>query len=213
MNNKGFFITGTDTGVGKTFFTSILLQKFNYDYWKPIQTGTFIDNDTLNLKKILSSNYIKFYKSSYSLNKPLSPHLASKYQNILINMNKIKKPKSFKPLIVEGAGGVLVPLNKNKLMIDLIKKIKFPVIIISKSILGTINHTLMTIEILKKNKVNIFGVVLNNIKKKKEGDDNAKSIEDFGKVKVLLKIPFLKDINKKKIVNISKKKSFDIFKL
>tara|TARA_B100000029_G_scaffold480423_1_gene528443 strand:- start:10288 stop:10833 length:546 start_codon:yes stop_codon:yes gene_type:complete len=168
MNNKGFFITGTDTGVGKTFFTSILLQKFNYDYWKPIQTGTFIDNDTLNLKKILSSNYIKFYKSSYSLNKPLSPHLASKYQNILINMNKIKKPKSFKPLIVEGAGGVLVPLNKNKLMIDLIKKIKFPVIIISKSILGTINHTLMTIEILKKNKVNIFGVVLNNIKKKKK---------------------------------------------
>ena len=211
--NKGFFITGSDTGVGKTFFSSILLQKFNYDYWKPIQTGSYIDNDTLNLKKILNSNLINFHKSNYSLKKPLSPHLAAKYKNITININNFKKPKTFKPLIVEGAGGILVPLNKNKLMIDLIKKIKFPVIIISKSILGTINHTLMTIEILKKNKVNIFGVVLNNIKKKKEGDENAKSIQDFGGIKVLVKIPAIKKINKEKILNIGMKKSFNVFKL
>ena len=211
--NKGFFITGSDTGVGKTLFSSILLQKFNYDYWKPIQTGNFIDNDTLNLKKILNSNHIKFHKCSYSLKKPLSPHLASKYQNIIININKIRKPKTFKPLIVEGAGGILVPLNKKKLIIDLIKKFRLPVIIVSKSILGTINHTLMTIEILKKNKINIFGVVLNNIKKKKEGDENAKSIEYFGKTKVLVKIPSIKNISKKKILNLSNKKSFNKFKL
>ena len=128
-------------------------------------------------------------------------------------MKKIKKPNSKTPMIIEGAGGILVPLNKNNLIIDLIKKFKLPVIIVSNSVLGTINHTLMTIEILKKNKINIFGIVLNNIKNKIEGDNHAKSIEQYGNVKVLEKISFFKDLNKKKIISLSKKTSFNVFKL
>ena len=128
-------------------------------------------------------------------------------------MKKIKKPNSKIPMIIEGAGGILVPLNKNNLIIDLIKKFKLPVIIVSNSVLGTINHTLMTIEILKKNKINIFGIVLNNIKNKIEGDNHAKSIEQYGNVKVLEKISFFKDLNKKKIISLSKKTSFNVFKL
>ena len=95
----------------------------------------------------------------------------------------------------------------------MIKKFKLPVIVISKSILGTINHTLMTLELLKKNKIKVFGVVLNNIKNKKEGNDNAISIESFGNIKVLARISSINNINKKKIENLSKKKFMSVFKI
>ena len=213
MSKKGFFITGTDTGVGKTFFSSILMKKYNFDYWKPIQTGKFIENDTFYIKQNIGIEKNRLHKPIYSFKKPLSPHLASNYEKISINMKKIKKPNSDRPLIIEGAGGILVPLNKKNLLIDLIKKFKFPVIVVSKSILGTINHTLMTLEILKKNKINIFGVILNNIKNKKEGYQNAKSIEDFGNIKVLGQISSINNITKKKIETLSKKKFISEFRL
>ena len=213
INNKGFFITGTDTGVGKTFFSSLLMMKYNFDYWKPLQTGKFIENDTLYIKKYIDLKNNRLHKPIYLFKKPLSPHLAAGYEKIPINMEKIKIPSSNKPLIIEGVGGILVPLNKKSLIIDLIKKFKLPVIVISKSILGTINHTLMTLEILKKNKIKIFGVVLNNIKNKKEGDNNAKSIETFGNVKVLAKISSINVVTKKKIIKLSNKKFINVFKL
>ncbi len=129
------------------------------------------------------------------------------------NLILIKLKCDYPSLIIEGVGGILVPLNKKNLLIDLIKKFKFPVIVVSRSILGTINHTLMTLEILKKNKINIFGVILNNIKNKKEGDENAKSIEDFGNIKVLGQILSINYIAKKKIEALSKKKFINVFKL
>ena len=213
MSKKGFFITGTDTGVGKTFFASILMKKYNFDYWKPIQTGKFTENDTLYIKKKLVIENNRFHKPIYTFKEPLSPHLASRYEKISISIKKIKKPNTIKPLIIEGAGGVLVPLNKKNLIIDLIKKFRLPVIIVSKSILGTINHTLMTLEILKKNKIKVFGVVLNNVKNKKEGNDNAKSIETFGKIKVLTQISSVNPITKKRIETLSKKEFINVFKI
>jgi len=213
MNKKGFFITGTDTGVGKTFFASLLINKYNFDYWKPIQTGKFLENDTLYIKKKIVNKKNILHEPVYSFKKPLSPHLASDYEKISIDIKKIKKPSSKRPLIIEGAGGILVPLNKKNLIIDLIKKFKLPVIVISKSILGTINHTLMTLELLKKNKIKVFGVVLNNIKNKKEGNDNAISLESFGNIKVLARISSINNINKKKIENLSKKKFMSVFKI
>lgn len=213
MNKKGFFITGTDTNVGKTFFSSILIQKFNYDYWKPIQTGKNLENDTLHIEKNTKTIKNRFHKPIYSFIKPLSPHLASNYEKKSINMKKIKKPRSHRPLIIEGVGGILVPLNKKDLLINLIKKFKFPVIVVSKSILGTINHTLMTLEILKKSKINIFGVILNKVKNKKEGDENAKSIEKFGNIKVLGQISSINRVTRKKIEALSKKKFISGFKL
>ena len=213
MSKKGFFITGTDTGVGKTFFASILMKKYNFDYWKPIQTGKFNENDTLYIKKKLGIENNRFHKPIYTFKKPLSPHLASRYEKISISIKKIKKPNTTKPLIIEGAGGVLVPLNKKNLIIDLIKKFRLPVIIVSKSILGTINHTLMTLEILKKNKIKVFGVILNNVKNKKEGNDNAKSIETFGKIKVLTQISSVNPITKKRIETLSKKEFINVFKI
>ena len=128
-------------------------------------------------------------------------------------MKKIKKPRSHRPLIIEGVGGILVPLNKKDLLINLIKKFKLPVIVVSKSILVTINHTLMTLEILKKNKINIFGVILNKVKNKKECDENAKSIEKFGNIKVLGQISSINRVTRKKIEALSKKKFISGFKL
>ena len=205
---KKFFITGTDTSVGKTLFCSILMDKFLYDYWKPIQTGNKNDNDTIYIKKICKIPSNRFYKPAFSFRKSLSPHQAAKYENVSINLNNIKKPITNNPLIIEGIGGILVPLNNKNLIIDLIKKLKFPVIIVSRSTLGTINHTLMTIKILRQNKIKIYGVVLNGIMNKK----NAQSIEHFGKVKVLAQIPFFKKISLKKIKNFTNQNSLKIFK-
>ena len=205
---KKFFITGTDTSVGKTLFCSILMDKFLYDYWKPIQTGNKNDNDTIYIKKICKIPSNRFYKPAFSFRKSLSPHQAAKYENVSINLNNIKKPITNNPLIIEGIGGILVPLNNKNLIIDLIKKLKFPVIIVSRSTLGTINHTLMKIKILRKNKIKIYGVVLNGVMNKK----NAQSIEHFGKVKVLAQIPFFKKISLKKIKNFTNQNPLKIFK-
>ena len=205
---KKFFITGTDTSVGKTLFCSILMDKFLYDYWKPIQTGNKNDNDTIYIKKICKIPSNRFYKPAFSFRKSLSPHQAAKYENVSINLNNIKKPITNNPLIIEGIGGILVPLNNKNLIIDLIKKLKFPVIIVTRSTLGTINHTLMTIKILRQNKIKIYGVVLNGVMNKK----NAQSIEHFGKVKVLAQIPFFKKISLKKIKNFTNQNPLKIFK-
>ena len=205
---KKFFITGTDTNVGKTLFCSILMDKFLYDYWKPIQTGNKNDNDTIYIKKICKIPSNRFYKPAFSFRKSLSPHQAAKYENVSINLNNIKKPITNNPLIIEGIGGILVPLNNKNFIIDLIKKLKFPVIIVSRSTLGTINHTLMTIKILRQNKIKIYGVVLNGVMNKK----NAQSIEHFGKVKVLAQIPFFKKISLKKIKNFTNQNPLKIFK-
>ena len=205
---KKFFITGTDTSVGKTLFCSILMDKFLYDYWKPIQTGNKNDNDTIYIKKICKIPSNRFYKPAFSFRKSLSPHQAAKYENVSINLNNIKKPITNNPLIIEGIGGILVPLNNKNLIIDLIKKLKFPVIIVSRSTLGTINHTLMTIKILRQNKIKIYGVVLNGVMNKK----NAQSIEHFGKVKVLAQIPFFKKISLKRIKNFTNQNPLKIFK-
>ena len=213
MNKKGFFITGTDTGVGKTLFSTLLIKRYNFDYWKPIQTGTSNENDTLYIKNRTYNQKNIFHKPTYMFKRPISPHLASSYEKIPIELKRIKKPNNINPLIIEGAGGIFVPLNKKNLIIDLIKKFQFPVIVVSKSILGTINHTLMTLEILRKNKIKVFGVVLNNIKNNKEGNDHAKSIEYYGKSKVLAKIPLINNINKKKIEILSKNKFMSFFKI
>ena len=115
---KKFFITGTDTSVGKTLFCSILMDKFLYDYWKPIQTGNKNDNDTIYIKKICKIPSNRFYKPAFSFRKSLSPHQAAKYENVSINLNNIKKPITNNPLIIEGIGGILVPLNNKNLIID-----------------------------------------------------------------------------------------------
>lgn len=183
MEKRSFFITGTDTSVGKTVTSAFLCYHLRYDYFKPIQTGDIKDSDFV---KEFSNQ--KTFKETYHFKTPASPHIAAKIESSIIEMSSITLPKQHS-LIVEGAGGVLVPLNKNEFIIDLIKYLDMPVVVVARTAIGTINHTLLTIEALEKRNTKIAGIVLVGEKE----DHTFKTIGDF--VKILLHIPYVRDLN------------------
>lgn len=193
---KALFVTGTGTEVGKTLVALGLCLRFKADYWKPVQTG--LDKDSDFIKKFLTGK--KIYPCSYDFRNPLSPNQAAKKEGQKIKLDKIKVPKS-SFLIIEGAGGVLVPLNDKKMMIDLIQKLGFPVIVVAKSGLGTLNHTLLTLEALKARKIKLLGLILSGSPHK----DNKRDIEKWGCVPVLLELPVLKPVNAENLLKHFKK--------
>lgn len=187
------FITGTDTHIGKTFIASWLCIHFGYEYWKPIQSGLIEGSDT----KTLAQCGVKTHPEIYALEAPLSPHKAAEMEGIDIHLEALHMPKTDK-LIIEGAGGVLVPLNTQHLIIDVIKKFDIPALIVAKSGLGTINHTLLTLAALRAKDIPILGVIMNG----PINPDNKLAIEHFGNTKVLFQIPWLKEEPYKKIYNL-----------
>lgn len=190
------FITGTDTNIGKTIVSSWLCLHTGYSYFKPIQTGSINNTDSNFIKKL----NINTYQESFVYKHPASPHLAARLENQSININNINIPKD-NNLIIEGAGGLLVPINKNILLIDLIKKINVPVILVAKSTLGTINHTLLSLEALRSRNINILGVILNNISNQ-DFKHNLQAIEFYGKTKVLACLPKLNRITTNTLLKI-----------
>lgn len=188
------FITGTDTNVGKTLISSWICLHTGYSYFKPIQTGTDRDRDSDVVSKLANAN---IYKESYFYQNPLSPHLAASLENGNIDISRVKLPKEHN-LIVEGAGGVFVPINKTTFMVDLIKKLNIPVILVARSTLGTINHTLLSLEALRIRSIPILGVILNG----PHNQDNLKAIEFYGKVQILASVPKLQEISKKSLMQL-----------
>lgn len=160
---KPIFITGTGTDVGKTLVAAIVKEALQADYWKPVQAGFTGGTDSLWVEQITSGNATKIHPEFYKLKMPASPHLAAKAENIKIVLNDIVHhlPKTKNRLIIEGAGGLMVPLNKNEFILDLIKKLKAKVIIVSKNELGSINHSLLTAAVLRKEKVDVAGWIFN----------------------------------------------------
>ncbi len=154
------FVTGIGTDVGKTVVSAILCQALQYDYWKPIQCGNLDDSDSLKIKNLLTASRLRIFDESYRFKEPASPHIAAALENKKIALDEILSPPSDN-LIIEGAGGVLVPLNDHDLVIDLISYLKSSVVIVSKNYLGSINHTLLTVEALRNRGINIIGVVFN----------------------------------------------------
>jgi dethiobiotin synthetase len=153
------FITGTGTDVGKTLIASIVTEALNADYWKPVQAGFSDGTDSLRIRELLSNHKTKIHPELYCLSMPASPHLAAEAEGTEIKIKDIihHLPQTKNQLIIEGAGGLMVPLNKKELISDLIKKLKAQVIIVSKNELGSINHSLLTAAVLKKEKVNVLG--------------------------------------------------------
>ncbi len=207
---KGFFISGTDTNVGKTILSAILVNKLNAIYWKPIQCGLnkFGEKDSDVIKKLCMKKFI--ISEKFFLKAPLSPNIASKMQNIKIlkkDFIDFRKKKFSKQLIVEGAGGLQVPINNNFFVSDLAKFLNLPVILVCRTKLGTINHTLMSLEILKKKKINFYGLVFVG----KSQPHTIKTIKEFGekilkkKIKIVALLPNFKDIDKKKVSYYSEK--------
>ena len=175
-----FFITGTDTNVGKTLVSAWFCLNTGYGYFK----GT----DSYFVSKITKS---KIYKESYLFKEPISPHLAACHENIVIDITKIRLPQ-VQCLFVEGAGGLLVPINDKYYMIDLIKQLNIPTILVCHSKLGTINHTLLSLEALRYRSINVCGVIISGEKNQETCD----TIERYGQVEILGHLPFLKKINR-----------------
>ncbi len=152
------FVTGISTDVGKTIAAAISVEALEADYWKPIQAGDLDFSDTDKIKSLISNSKTQFHPNAYELKTPASPHYAAEIDKITIELKKIIEPKTSNHLVIEGAGGVLVPLNNVDCVIDLIKK-DYKVIVVSRHYLGSINHTLLTIEALKSRKINIAGII------------------------------------------------------
>jgi dethiobiotin synthetase len=152
------FVTGISTDVGKTIASSIIVEALQTDYWKPIQAGDLDNSDTDKVKSLISNTKSQFHPNAYALQTPASPHLAAEIDNVKIKLGNISEPKTKNHLVVEGAGGIFVPLNEKDLVIDLIQK-DYKVIIISRHYLGSINHTLLTIEALQNRKITIAGII------------------------------------------------------
>lgn len=147
---KRIFVTGISTGVGKTIASAIITEALQADYWKPIQAGDLENSDSLRIKNLISNNFTVVHDNAYSLKTPISPHAAAAIDGIVINAAKIKEPETKNHLVIEGAGGLLVPLNDLQTIMDLIKP-HYKVIVVSRHYLGSINHSLLTLEHLKNN--------------------------------------------------------------
>lgn len=157
------FITGISTDVGKTIASTIIVEALQADYWKPIQAGDLDNSDSIKVKSKISNAKSKIFEESYKLNTPASPHLAAELDGITIYLKQIKEPHTKNHLVIEGAGGVFVPINDKDCVIDLIKK-EYKVIVVSRHYLGSINHTLLTIEALKNRKIKIAGIIFSGNK-------------------------------------------------
>lgn len=145
---KTYFITGISTDVGKTIASAILVEALNADYFKPVQAGELDNCDTKKVQQLVSNSKSVFHPNSYALQTPMSPHGAAEIDGLTIDLKQIKRPKTKNHLVIEGAGGLMVPLNDKDTILDLIQP-KDKVIVISRHYLGSINHTLLTINTLK----------------------------------------------------------------
>jgi dethiobiotin synthetase len=154
------FITGIGTDVGKTIASAIITEALEADYWKPIQAGDVETSDSHKIKQYISNTKTEVFPNSYLLNTPASPHLAAELDGVVIDLKKIQEPVTQNHLVIEGAGGLFVPLNDIDTIADLIRT-DYKVIVVSRHYLGSINHTLLTIEALKQRNIDIAGIVFN----------------------------------------------------
>jgi len=191
---REFFVTGTDTGVGKTVLSALLCAALDAVYWKPIQTGSVEGTDRATVIRCAEIPPSRTREESYIFDPPVSPHLAARWAKASIELGSIRKPAVApdETLVMEGAGGALVPVNDSEFMIDLMRHLGAPVILASRSSLGTINHTLLSLAALRRAELLIFGVALIG----EPNADNREAIETYGKVRVVGEIPLLAAINR-----------------
>ena len=191
--SKSFIIAGTDTNVGKTILSSVLMAA-HYDliYWKPVQSGMQEETDSETVRRLSECGGERILPEAYRLQQPLSPHLSAHLDGISITLEKLGKPIT-ENLIIETAGGVLTPINETTLQIDLIKMWSLPVLIAVRSSLGTINHSLLTIEALRKRDIAIAGIIMIG----EFNSENENAISHYGSVNILGRIPPLQIFNRK----------------
>jgi dethiobiotin synthetase len=194
-----FFVTGTDTGIGKTVVSALLCAALDAYYWKPIQTGTREGTDRRTVERLAELPRGKALPETYRFAPPVSPHLAARKAGVTIELKTIQTPEigMRENLIVEGAGGVLVPINETHLMMDLMKHLGLPVLLVARTALGTINHTLLSLAALRSARLTVRGVVMVG----KPNAENRKAIEHYGQIGVVGAVPRLRKINRVTLLN------------
>lgn len=203
MANR-YFITGIGTGIGKTITSAVITEKLKADYWKPIQSGDLEQSDSLAIQSLIGNSQTVIHPEIYRLTQPLSPHLSAKLDGINIELNKLVLPSTSNNLIVEGAGGLMVPLNDKHLIVDLIRHLGLEVILVSQNYLGSINHTLLSVNLLKQYQIPIKGIVFN-------GDTNQESesyILNYSQLPCLGRIPQLAKLDKASVAEAGKGLNF-----
>jgi dethiobiotin synthetase len=203
---SGFFVTGTDTGVGKTVLSALLVAALDGTYWKPVQTGAIEGTYRDSIRLWSGCPEERILPERYRFDPPVSPHLAARDAGVRIALDAFELPASMgdRPCIVEGAGGAMVPLNEHDLMVDLMRRLGLPVVIAARTSLGTINHTLLTLAALRGAHVSVRGVVLIGA----ENIENRRAIEHYGKVGVIGHIPVLAQIHRAALLEVFEK-NFD----
>lgn len=193
MKNNSFFVTGIDTNIGKTVVAAILVEALNADYWKPIQSGDLHYTDTDKVKELVNEKSI-LHPEAYQLSNPLSPHASAKLDNISISLDSFQLPETNNNLIVEGAGGLLVPINEDgDYLSDVIVKLGMEIILVSKNYLGSINHTLLSIAYLKSKSISVKGIII-------VGEKNESSESIINKntgVNILHRVPMVETVTPK----------------
>ncbi len=209
---QGFFVTGTDTDVGKTLVSAWLMSHFDARghracYWKPVQAGTEPETDSVTVSRLASIPKERILPEAYVLPEPMAPHEAARRAGVKISMAKIVPPAADGTIVVEGAGGMLVPLTEDSYVIDLAAALQLPVILVARSTLGTINHTLLSLEALRRRGLPLAGIVLNG----PETPHNRAAIERYGQADVIAEIPRLDAITRETLLAIEPE--IDLLKL
>jgi dethiobiotin synthetase len=195
-----FFVTGTDTGVGKTVVSALLCAALDAIYWKPIQTGTREGTDRSAVLRLAELSRARTAPESYSFTPPVSPHLAARRAGVRIDLRKIKMPDlpPRENLIAEGAGGTLVPINDTHLLTSLMRHLGLPVLLVTRTTLGTINHSLLSLAALRAARLDIRGVIMVG----KPNRENHRAIEHYGHVEVIGSVPQLKQIHRRALLQV-----------
>jgi len=204
---NGLFVTGTDTDVGKTLVSSWLLTQLDASYWKPVQAGVMPETDSSVVRRLAEIEPDRILPEAYVLPEAIAPHEAARRAGIAIDMAKFVPPVSDRLLVVEGAGGLMVPLTDTAYVIDLAAELHLPLILVARSTLGTINHTLLSLEAIRRRGLPLAGVVING----PETPHNRAAIERYGQVEVIAEIPWLDVVNRSTLLTIEPE--LDLMKL
>ncbi len=189
QNKNKFIVCGTDTDVGKTLISTFIVRGLDCYYWKPIQSGIENETDSQFVQRVSEVSREKILKEAYVFSKPVSPHWAAEIDKLEIKKYALDLPNIDQTLLLETAGGLMVPLTRNFLQIDQIKIWNLPVILVCRSSLGTLNHTLLSLEALKKRNIKILGIIINGQKHL----DNPKTLRTFSGVPIIAEFPFIKN--------------------
>lgn len=197
---KRIFVTGIGTGVGKTVVSAILAERLKADYWKPVQAGDLDCTDTMQVRGLVGNSTTVFHPERYRFTQPLSPHAAAEADGVTVKLEEFVVPETKNHLIIEGAGGLMVPLNRQHLISDLISHLKASVVLVSRNYLGSINHTLLTIQELRRRNIPLLGLVFNG----RNTPQTEAIIQHYSQLPVLFRVEEEKEISRHTILKYAK---------